>query len=294
MLINLGNLFSSSSSHERKSWGFKLFTKLVTTAPRWTTPHLFSPNFTRSLINQSKDGDRFLHAAALAALKAIKSRAQSDPTSAALLFIAMTAKNGVIDFDKLTKTKTLEQIVISADDDALDSIVEHLHSLILRPGSDEAATVDLRRRLIADMLLHIVKCYSRYDSSSSALKQANSWLHKLLDTFVESCYFVPTSAAKTRKIPLPPISEPSRKMFQERLSSCLGRLLTVSKQTGVSFPYLVVSMISSRTKKGKYWESTFKAEKSVLKTVEKAYQSLDALSTEVRSRSLNNPPIANS
>jgi hypothetical protein len=273
------NLFSSSSSHERKSWGFKLFTKLVTNAPRWTISFLFSPNLTRSLINQSKDGDRFLHAAALSALKAIKSRAQDDPTSTSLLFIAITSKHGVIDFDKLTKTKTLEQIVASADDDALRKIVDHLHSLILRPGTDEPATADLRRRVVADMLLHIVKSYSKYDPNSSILKQDDSWLHKLLDTFVESSYFIPTQSAKTRKIPLPPISEPSRKMFQERLSSCLGRLLTVGQQIGVSFPFLVVSMIQARSEK-KQWELAFKAEKDVMKTVGKAHKSLNSIYAE--------------
>ncbi|KAF2204935.1 hypothetical protein GQ43DRAFT_453433 [Delitschia confertaspora ATCC 74209] len=278
------NLFASSSSHERKSWGFKLLAKLVTSAPRWTIPALFSPNLTRSLINQSKDGDRFLHAAALASLKAIKARAQNEPASAASLFIALTSKHGVIDFDKLTKTKTLEQIVQSADDDALEKIVDHLHTLILRPGTEEQAVADLRRRLVADMLLHIVKTYSKYDASSDLVKEDDTWLQKLLSTFVENAYFVPTKSAKTKKIPLPPINDASRKMFQERLSSCLGRLLVVGTDVGVSFPFLIVSMIRSRAKDGKHTELVFKADESIMKTVEKAHKSLERLSEKIPSK----------
>jgi len=250
-------------------------------APGSILSALFSPNLTRSLINQSKDGDRFLHAAALASLKAIKARAQDDPPSTATLFIAMTSKNGAIDFDRLTKSKTLEQIIISADDNTLVTIVDHLQGIILRPGSDEPATVDYRRRLVADILLHIVKSYAHYDVKLSSLEQEDSWLHKLLSVFVEYAYFIPTESAKTRKVPLPGISESGRKVFQERLSSCLGRLLAVGKDERVSFPFLVISMIRSRVKKGKHTELVFKADKLVAKTVEKAHESLETIAAEV-------------
>ena len=252
---------------------------MILSAPGWIVPALFSPNLTRSLINQSKDGERFLHAAAVHSLKAIKTRAQKDPSSAALLFIAMTSKHGALDFDKVTKTKTLEQILLAADDEALEKIVDHLQGVILRPGSDESSTADLRRRLVADMLLNIVKGYSKYDTDFTSLGEEGTWLHKLLSVFVEHSYFVPTESAKTRKMPLPPISESSRKIFQERLSSSLGRLLVVGKDVRVSFPFLVVSMIQSRG--GKHLEPVFKADKSVMKTIEKAHKSLELISTEV-------------
>ena len=51
---------------------------MVGTAPEWALPALFSHHLLRSLINQSKKDDRFLHAAAIASLKQIQTRIQQD------------------------------------------------------------------------------------------------------------------------------------------------------------------------------------------------------------------------
>lgn len=278
----IDNLFSATASHERKSWGFKLFTTLVATVPKRTLPSLFSPNFMRSLINQSKKDVRFLHAAALAALKAVENRAQQSSGSAISIFVAMTSKYGTIDLDKMTKTKTLENIILSADDAALTKIVRHLQSLILRPDSQEQATADSRRQTIADMLLNIIKNYPRYKSGSlDTVEGQDNWLRQTLDILIEGAHFMPTKSAKTTKVPLPPISDSSRKMFQERLSSCLTRLLGVETDSRASFALLAVGMIRSKATSSKTLELVFKADEPVLKTVERAFQTMDAIATKV-------------
>jgi hypothetical protein len=274
------NLFSASASHERKLWGFKILSNMVRSAPHWALLCLFSPSLMRSLINQSKKEDRFLHAAALASFKAIQARVQDEPSSAAPIFIALTSEHGAIDLDKLTKTKTLETILSLADDDALRKVVDHLRSLIVRPRSQERNIADHQRRVIADMLLHIVKGYKKYENNYEAISQDSSWLHTLLDTIVEHAYFMPGQSAKADKVPLPSISEHSRKVYQERLSSCLGRLLAVEKDTSVSFPFLVVKMIKSKTA-SQDLQLVFRADDSVMKIVRKANKSLESLSAKV-------------
>jgi len=66
----LESLFSSTSSPERKYWGFQLFQKAL---PRIRNsqdlPFLFTKNFMRSWINHLSKSDRYLHKAALSVVR---------------------------------------------------------------------------------------------------------------------------------------------------------------------------------------------------------------------------------
>ena len=270
------HLFGLSSSHERKAWGFKLFAQLINQAPDWALPALFSPNFMRTLSNQSRKDDRFLHAAALNAWKAISHRAKQSPSSSLNLAIELTSKNGTPDFDQPIKMKTLEQILLSADDSSLRKIVRHLHSLVIRPDSSEQSVADHRRQTIADLLLNAVKHYTRYDTLSPEFLEKDNWLRNVLDLFVEHAYFIPSQSAKTRKVPLPSISEPNREMFQERLLSCLTRLLSVDIGSQKPFGVVVVDMIRSKST-NKAFDPVFKADQSVKQTLAEAFDTLDEI-----------------
>ncbi|KAH8727874.1 hypothetical protein GQ44DRAFT_769933 [Phaeosphaeriaceae sp. PMI808] len=274
------NLFTSTSSHERKAWGFKLLSGMISSVPNVAIPALFSPNLMRTLINQSKKEDRFLHSAALAALYSVQSKVQQDPTSASAVFIALISKNGSIDFDKITKTKTLEHILLNADDYALKKIVRHLNTLILRPESDDQAVADSRRQIIADLLLNTVKHYKRYEEFSSDTAKQDNWLRKTLEILVEYAYMVPSPSVKTSKVPLPLLSERCRQLFQERLSSCLTRLLGLDGCPRSTFALMVVDMIQTKSTSSKSSQLAFKADDSVTKTIEKASQTLHAISSK--------------
>ncbi|KAF2822801.1 hypothetical protein CC86DRAFT_300079 [Ophiobolus disseminans] len=274
------NLFASTSSHERKAWGFKLLSSMISSVPDELLSALFSPNLMRTLINQSKKEDRFLHSAALSALNSIQARAQQEPKSALPIFVSLTSKTGSIDFDKITKTKTLERLLLLADDHTLKKIIRHLNSLILRPASEDQAAADSRRHIIADLLLNRVKQFKHCEVRFGDAAEQEDWLQKTLETLVEYAYFVPSQNAKTSKVPLPPVSERSRQIFQERLSSCLTKLLSVDVGSRSKFALAVVGMIQSKNASSKSVDLAFKADKSVAKTLEKASQTLDAISAK--------------
>ncbi|KAH7119041.1 DNA polymerase phi-domain-containing protein [Dendryphion nanum] len=274
------NLFSSSASPERKSWGFKILARQVSSVPDSAISALFSPNLMRSLINQSKEEERYLHAAAIAALKAVQHRAQDQPDTALPIFITLTS-NGAIELEKLTKAKVLENIMLSADDKTLRKLVRHLHSLILRPDTKDQSIADDRRQTIANLLLNTVRQYKHYESNSTVTSEEHdTWLRRTLDLLVEHAYFIPEAGAKTSKVPLPPISDTTRKVFQERLASCLTRLLTVETKSSASFALLINNMVRAKATSPKEFRLVFKADKSVRKTIEKACQSLDAISVK--------------
>lgn len=254
---------------------------MIIHVPETALSALFSPNLMRTLINQSKKEDRFLHSAALAALQSVQAKIQQEQKSALSVFIALTSKNGSIDFDKVTRTKTLENILLSADDDALKKMVRHLNSLILRPETDEQVVADSRRQVIADLLLNTIKHYKRYEEISDDPEQ-DGWLRKTLEIFVEYAYFVPRPSAKTSKVPLPALSTRSQQIFQERLSSCLTKLLSVDVGSRSTFALMIVSMIRSKSASSKSLDLAFKADDSVTATLEKATQTLDAISAKVR------------
>lgn len=274
------NLFSSTSSHERKAWGFKLLSSMIKQVPDWAVSALLSPNLTRTLINQSKNQARFLHIAALAALKAVQTRAQQDSNSALPIFIALSTKDASVESDRYTITNALEQILLSTDDSSLRKIVRHLNSLILRPGSEDQTVADSRRQVVADLLLNTVKHYRRYAELDEDVIEKDNWLRKALEILVEYAYFVSSTSAKTSKVPLPPISERSRTMFQERLSSCLAKLFDVKSVPRSTFALMVVGMITSKTTSSKTLDLVFKADESVLKTMEDASKTLDAISAK--------------
>ncbi|OCL14037.1 hypothetical protein AOQ84DRAFT_429109 [Glonium stellatum] len=277
------NLFSGSASLERKSWGFQLFSRMVATAPQWAIPALFSPNLIRSLINHRTSAERFLHNATLAPLKEILARVQNQPEIASSIVPALTSKNGAIKFDQLTKTKTLESILLAADDTTLRKIIAHFHLLILRPEVQEQDTASTYRRILADILLNLVRGYKRYQLNTSDLTSDESWLRQLLDILVECAYFVPNHSAPPDAVPLPAISTSSRTIFRDRLSSCLTHLVSTRQPEQILFPYLVVSIIQAHTKASRSQELVFDADKAVTKAVKKAHKVLERLGFEKRS-----------
>ena len=58
---NAESLFSSTSSPQRKYWGFQVFQKALTRVTEVNMPMLFTKNFMRSLINHLSNRDRYLH-----------------------------------------------------------------------------------------------------------------------------------------------------------------------------------------------------------------------------------------
>jgi DNA polymerase phi len=58
------SLFTSTSSSERKYWGFQIFRMALARVAASDMPMLFTKNFMRSWINHLSSHDRYLHKAA--------------------------------------------------------------------------------------------------------------------------------------------------------------------------------------------------------------------------------------
>jgi hypothetical protein len=70
-------------------------------------------------------------------------------------------------------------------------------------------------------------------------------------------------------------------MFQERLSSCLTKLLDVKLGARSDVALMVLDMIRAKSDKSAKLDLAFKADASVLSTMDKALNTLDAISATV-------------
>ena len=128
------SLFSNSSSSERKYWGFSVLLKALPLVPAAQLPLLFTPNVMRSWTNNLASSDRYLHQIAISLAKQIQDSVKANPSVGFTLLSALVGK-GRTDFDKATKTKTVEGILHSLSVDGVKEYIAFLQNIVL--GTEE-------------------------------------------------------------------------------------------------------------------------------------------------------------
>ncbi|KAK3694360.1 DNA polymerase phi-domain-containing protein [Podospora appendiculata] len=105
--------FSYSSSDSQKFSGFMIFQKMLEAAPScsYILESLFSKNMMLCLMNQASQEDRYLHRAALKALKAIETSVEKEPSFLPVILQQMISKHGMYNFDQRTSTKTIDKLL---------------------------------------------------------------------------------------------------------------------------------------------------------------------------------------
>ncbi|KAJ9161362.1 DNA polymerase V [Coniochaeta hoffmannii] len=109
------SFFSKTASDHQKFSGFMIFQKMLedgATCP-FIVDKIFSKNLMVCLMNQAAREDRFLHRAALKALKAIEATARKEPSIIKTVLTHLLGKNGIYNFDQRTNTKTVEKVLQS-------------------------------------------------------------------------------------------------------------------------------------------------------------------------------------
>lgn len=194
-------LFANTSSAERKYWGFQVFERALPLLPSEAVPLVFTPNFMRSWMNNLSSADRHLHKAALQAARKVNEHVKADPTAGFTLLSQLVGKHGRPDFDRVTKTKTVEGIMASLTLDGVDKYVDFLESALV--GSDEGA--DERRTWALDQMLALCR--------NGAVPKGDGWVGRVLDSMLVHGFFLVRKADKKaiiaalRAVPKPALSE---------------------------------------------------------------------------------------
>lgn len=128
--FEIENLFAPAASRERKFWGLQVFQKVLKDVKDFSAviSSIFSQNLLRCLINHSQDKDRFLNRAAERSLIAIVNAVQIERKILSEVLLNLTHQNGAYNFDRVTKTKTICQLLDLVTDYNCKKIITELEN----------------------------------------------------------------------------------------------------------------------------------------------------------------------
>ncbi|KAJ7694223.1 DNA polymerase phi-domain-containing protein [Mycena rosella] len=219
------SLFSATSSQERKYSGFQVFQKALPRVTEDNMPMLFTKNFMRSWINHLSHPDRYLHKVARQVATDIQAFVQKQPQLGFALILQLTGVNGSQQFDKLTKSKTVESILAAMNADGIKNYISHLIDQVnpaADPDSVDIQVVNSRRAWIIDQLSALIR--------NGAVPKDDDWIMSILDWLVLNGLFVIKKKSEKspflglHKIPSPPFSDSLRQQCRSRLLGCLADL----------------------------------------------------------------------
>lgn len=243
----------------------------LVTAPKELVGSVLSPNVMRCIINHRVESDRYLHEAAKAPLLQAVARGKAEHEAIPPMLGCFLSERGSVDFDKLTKTKTVEDLIKRTKGESADQCLLIIRKLIVNPDTDNQQQADNRRRMLADMLLTMVRSRQpeeKTGSKTDALPGMNVFL------IMVDFGYSGSSAGKHKASP--PLSDATQEIFRARLMSCLSHAMSSRIDEEFFIPETVVSAVRDADKKSPIGLRT-KADKQVLKVVEKAYDALSEL-----------------
>lgn len=247
------SLFANSSSSEKKFWGFEIFLLFIRNVDAKQIPTLFSPNFLRCLTNQLGQPDRMLNKAAKRTISVVNEVASADKNKA--LAILQKVLEKVPDFDRLTKTKTVEQLLQVIDNSQLESIVTLFVDIFKHPHETDAKAIDNRRQWTVDSLLGLVKNHKNAEDIK--------WTEHIVEFLIQNGYFV------NRKLEL---SDHIVEICRSRMNSVMSLIVSKKRPDNVSWAYYAFDRIINLEKSG--YELLIQFDGEVLNAKDKAVKTL--------------------
>lgn len=274
-------MFSQSASSESKFSGFgilKVF--LENLNKREQVEVLFSPNLLRCLINQLSGEDRHLNKAAKRIVNIIKqTSAEKSFVTIPVIKAFLTGKNGSPNFDKLTNTKTVEELVSLVPKSQLKELSDMFCGIFVSPGVDKnekPKAIDGRRQWALDYLLKIVRSRTREKKevngkSTWAWIDTIDWIEVPIDLLIKCGYF--KNAQKCG----PELSERGVETSRDRLDSIMKAIVGMPRPNdGGSWAYYVIDRITTLEEKEElinpFQDELLTARDKALKTVKKIHK----------------------
>lgn len=203
----------------------------------------------------------------------------------------MKPPNGEVNFDQITKTKTVEKIVTMVTDTSLDDLLQLLRRLAISPGIQDEKAAASRRRVIGDLLLSTVRSRSTVTSSKFIPSESERGIQQILSLLVELAYFAPNKQSNhAGVIGGLPISSASHDMFKAKISSCLTDLISKSNDPS-TFAYQVVCTIKSLHEQSTSFTPLLVMDDAIAEVVAKAWKLLGIIHLKLLSSSPLNRPL---
>ncbi|KAF5391416.1 hypothetical protein D9757_001957 [Collybiopsis confluens] len=257
------SLFSSNASPERKYWGFQIFQKALPLATQDNMPMLFTKNFMRTWINHLSKQDRYLHKAAkqtvgllgpafallmtkIPQAVELQTFVQHNPKLGFALILQLTGVYGSQQFDKLTKTKTVESILSAMDVNDIKQYIDYL----LEQAYDKDVDVGIlnaRRRWIIEQLAGLIR--------NGSIPKTDDWVGSVLEWLLVNGLFIVKKRAEgsryvgMRQVPKPPFSDELRQRCRDKLLGCLADITNQATSIANS----VKVKLPGTTANGEFW-----------------------------------------
>ncbi|KPM38986.1 hypothetical protein AK830_g7580 [Neonectria ditissima] len=175
---------------------------------------LFSKNLTTCLMNQAAKEDRYLHRAAIKALKAIESVVSAHPTTLVPILRGLLGNNGVYNFDQRTSAKTVEKIIQNlTEEDGLETlkiIRKPIASLAKLENAQAVSTL----RVYADYLSRVLNASAPSSSGNTQKGTFASALQELSQL----------AYSRPKHIPEDALTEQVQELCRTRLESAFAKL----------------------------------------------------------------------
>ncbi|KAF4548989.1 DNA polymerase phi-like protein [Elsinoe fawcettii] len=258
--------FSAKASSERKAIGLQVVRLAIARLDTSLVGEVLSPHVVRCIINQRSSPSNSLHTAVEVPLKALCQRSKQDPEVAAIFLRAIIDKSGLPNFDRLTRTKTIDELLSHVAAEDVEQILDIVDNTICRPKTSEHTDAEVSQRSCADLLLALARkqhpaiTANRTGPRASNLVTSNGttsifpWT-KLFSLLAQHAYLI----KKGTEPLLPAIQE----VYQARTMSCLTHTLDAGLDPDFDHATHVVTTIKKLTKSGKH-DLVLKADPAVL------------------------------
>lgn len=271
-------LFKSKSSDERKYWGLTLFQRGLNIA---STPDAVASLFTKKLVqclsNHLASSERYLHRAAERARKAVLEKVETSPDMR-IMILQTLLMNGSIDFDKASKTRTIEEMLVGLDESSTTRICVIYNTTILRPGVDDQRSAAQRRQVAADQLFTALKRMNLDLVKAQPDESSQRSIQKILSLLARFAYFDPGSLAK------PEFSSASHDLFRNRLSSSLSYLVANAKDPSI-FTYSLMPVIAKSESIPKDFTLLLEVEDAVQELLDRTADTMHSIFLQIDGKS---------
>ena len=165
------SLFSQSASDGQKFTGFSVFQKVLVALIEHHDKLrcLFSKNFMRCLMNQAAKEDRYLHRAAMKALRAIENAVAANPSVLPVILEGLVGKNGAYGFDSRTNTKTVDKLFQNLDDSNATGALKVVRKPFDKLKQEDEAAAKLILRTYVDYMSKFLSAPNQSDSADESM-----------------------------------------------------------------------------------------------------------------------------
>lgn len=150
-------------------------------------------------MNNLSSPDRYLHKAAIGIAKQVQDVVKKNPKVGFTLLSTLVGKHGRPDFDKVTKTKTVESIMSGMDGEGAGEYVAYLQGIVLAgenpqrwadyiaesdmvDGRSAGTAIEDRRHWALDQLLALCR--------NGSVPKTDAWVSSVLDFLLVHGFFV--------------------------------------------------------------------------------------------------------